>query len=114
MRIISHEELYRATRDDKELLVISVSHPERFNAEHIAGTINIPVDDETFIHKLKEKAQSHDRVIVVYDESPESGLAELAAETLEGAGFKEVSVYLDGLTRWREEGYPVGSGPVSP
>lgn len=112
MQFLTAAQLRQAMADDKDLLVIAVCDPERFAAGHIAGTINVPVNQEGFLQRIREKSGDPHRPVVLYDQDMDSGLAQVAALSLAGAGFTQTRVYESGLAQWRESGLPVDQGPV--
>ncbi len=112
MQFLSADQLHQAMTEDKDLLVIAVCDTDGFESDHIAGTINIPLCEDGFVRRVREKTGDPHRPLVLYDLAMNSGLAQIAAGSLEGAGFSQTRVYVSGVAHWRESGFKVGQGPV--
>ena len=87
------------------LQIVDVRGPDEFAGPlgHIAEARNVPISDLTA--RLPELAglESRPLVLVCLTDKRSS----VAAETLSGAGFKQVSVLRRGMKGWNESGFPV-------
>jgi rhodanese-related sulfurtransferase len=85
------------------LLVLDVRGAAEFDEGHIPGAINIPHD--VLGERIAEIGPVGERDVVVYCRSGRR--AEIALETLKGAGFSRL-FHLEGdYLRWSEEGRSV-------
>jgi rhodanese-related sulfurtransferase/DNA-binding transcriptional ArsR family regulator len=84
--------------------VVDVRPPEEYAQGHIAGALNIPLD------QLKRRLRElpHDREIVAYCRGPWCVLSFEAVARLRKAGM-EARRLEDGLPEWRRAGLPVES-----
>jgi rhodanese-related sulfurtransferase len=93
----------RMESGDTELLVLDVRSTAEFDEGHIPGAINIPHD--VLGERIAELGPVGERDVVVYCRSGRR--AEIALETLKGAGFNRL-FHLEGdYLRWSEEGRSV-------
>ena len=93
----------RMESGDTELLVLDVRSTAEFDEGHIPGAINIPHD--VLGERIAEIGPVGERDVVVYCRSGRR--AEIALETLKGAGFNRL-FHLEGdYLRWSEEGRSV-------
>ncbi|MEO1288674.1 MAG: rhodanese-like domain-containing protein [Chloroflexota bacterium] len=83
-----------------EHLLIDVRTPQEFASGHIAGAINIPVDQ--IVNRLDEIPQNI--AVVVYCQS--GNRSGRAASILSDNNYNDI-YDLGGITRWRNAGYPV-------
>lgn len=99
------DELHKRLEAGVDLLVLDVRTPAEFDGElgHIAGAINIPIDE--LPGRVAELEAWRQRTIVAMcrtDRRSSTAVAVLAAN-----GFSDVEVAAGGMTRWRAKGYPV-------
>lgn len=85
--------------------VVDVRPPEEYTQGHIAGALNIPLDQ--LKRSLKELPR--DREIVAYCRGPWCVLSFEAVARLRQAGIQARRLE-DGLPEWRRAGFPVESG----
>ena len=84
----------RALVKDQKALILDVRTDDEFNARHIDGAVNIPVEDlDKRIAELTDKK----RPIIVYCKS--GGRSAKAAALLKAAGFTQVHD-LGGIGNW--------------
>jgi rhodanese-related sulfurtransferase len=81
----------------QSIAVMDVRSPAEFAVGHIPGAVSNPV------LALDLQAVPIDRFVVVYCGS--SGRSGQAAEKLQAAGFRHVSVLKGGLAAWRQAGF---------
>ncbi len=93
------------TRVKEGSMVIDVRPAAEYEAGHIPGAINIPVDE------LPQhlEALPHDQEIVAYCRGPYCMLAYEAVATLREAGYQARRLE-DGFPEWKAESRPVDSG----
>lgn len=88
-----------------EVTVLDVRPPEEFEAGHVPGAVNIPLE------QLGERLDTlpRDVDVVAYCRGPYCLLAPRAAQILREHGWR-ASVLEDGLPEWRAAGLPVAAG----
>jgi rhodanese-related sulfurtransferase len=98
---------------DGGAVVIDVRDPERFEAGHVEGSINVPAGesardahDASYVQAIEEAgAAPDDRLILVCGEGNRSARA---ADALQNEHhFKHVASVIGGSKLWNELGYPV-------
>jgi rhodanese-related sulfurtransferase len=86
--------------DDKNVVLIDVRNRDEYNAEHLRGAKNIPLDQlDKRLGKLPR-----DKDIVVYCEK--GGKSIRAIRKLEVAGFSQLHHMHEGLRGWKKADYP--------
>lgn len=93
---------------DEKLLVIDVRTPKDFEAGHVPGVINIPIEE--LAKKIGEMKLSKETAIVTVCDR--GGRSSRAAVELKNMGFKTTSFCR--LESWKEKGYKVESGDGKP
>lgn len=81
-------------------LLLDVRTPEEFNSGHIAGAVNISVDQ--LAQRLSEVPQ--DKPVVLYCRS--GNRSSQAAQILAQAGYTQI-YDLGGIITWQQQGFPV-------
>ena len=104
---VSHKELSARLREGL-VTVIDVRPKEEFDAGHLPGAVNIPLDD------LNQRWQSlpADNEVVAYCRGPYCLLAFEAVERLRERGFSARRLQ-DGFPEWKLAGRPVERTPSS-
>jgi rhodanese-related sulfurtransferase len=98
---------------DESFELINVLPESEFRREHIPGSINLPVDDESFARRVEERVGGDkDRKIVVYCAYEQCQASATAAQTLELAGLTNVSRYELGTLGWKTAGHSMEGGYV--
>ena len=104
MKTISRDDLKQMNETEHEdFVLINVLPRDAFNREHIRTSINIPVDEPSFLEQAEAVAGSKDRKIVVYCANFDCDASPKAAQKLEDAGFKEVYDYEGGTRDWFDQ-----------
>ena len=96
---------------DGGAVVIDVRDPERFDAGHVQGAVNVPAGesareahDAAYVEAI-ESAGPDDRIILVCGEGNRSARA---ADALQNEhDFKHVASIIGGSKLWNELGYPI-------
>jgi thioredoxin len=86
--------------------ILDVRTPDEFAEKHIAGAVNINVNDAAFDKKLAEL----DKTKPVYVYCLAGGRSKKAADFAAANGFKDVYNLEFGINSWLSEGKPVVSG----
>jgi rhodanese-related sulfurtransferase len=98
---------------DGDAILIDVRDPERFEAGHLQGAINVPAGesardahDAAYVEAIeKAGAGPDDRVILICGEGNRSARA---ADALQNEHhFKNVASIIGGSKLWNELGYPI-------
>ena len=109
MKTLIKEKLKQMIENHEDFVLINVLAEEYFDQEHIPTSINIPVKDEDFVDKVKERVPNKSRKIVVYCASFECQASPAAAKKLSDEDYMEVYDYEGGIKEWKEAGYEVES-----
>jgi rhodanese-related sulfurtransferase len=89
--------------DDPTARVLDVRTPGEFESAHVAGSVNIPVDQvDANLDRLASETRGH--MVLVCQAGPR---AQRAHELLTAAGRPEVSVLEGGMNAWVSAGAPV-------
>lgn len=104
MQTINRKSLKQLLDTNQDALVINVLPEEKYEKQHIPGSINIPVkDNDSFAQEVEAKATSKDQRIIVYCANTECPLSGQALRKLENAGFSDVADYEEGTKGWFEQ-----------
>ena len=104
LRPVNHQEL-NALLKSGEALVIDVRPPEEYEAGHIPGAINVPL--EMLPRRLAEFPSRKE--VVAYCRGPYCMLAVEAVKRLRSRGYRARRLE-DGFPEWKSEGRPVAVG----
>ena len=97
---ISHEELVKAVKDGKVVL-IDVNGTETYKKGHIPGAINFEADGAELAKKLPEDKNT---LIVAYCGSEKCNAYKKGAEAALKLGYTNVKHYKGGLAGWEKSG----------
>ncbi len=89
--------------EDENAVMIDVRSPEEYKGEHVDGSLN--VQPHELGENIEEKKAFLDTKIYVICLT--SQRAAMAAKTLKGLGFTNVSVVKGGIKLWKKQGLPV-------
>jgi len=110
MRKLTTEEFRSMQEKGTKPPVINVLDRSLYQKEHIPGSDNVPLEDDQFVDKVREKAGDKTNPVIVYCASTDCDASIKAAERLEEAGFTNVYDYEGGTKSWKESGQPVEAG----
>ena len=104
--VLAHDDLLRLRAERPEVRLLDVRTPGEFEAEHIAGAYNVPLDtlDE---HGAEIRARVADPVILVCRSGQRARKAE---EALRAAGMTNLYLLDGGMAAWTAAGLPVRRG----
>lgn len=104
--VLGHAELTRLRAERPEVRLLDVRTPGEFEAEHIAGAYNVPLDtlDE---HGAEIRARVADPVVLVCRSGQRARKAE---EALRAAGMTNLYLLDGGMGSWVAAGLPVRRG----
>lgn len=104
MKSISRDDLKQMNETEHEdFVLINVLPRETFNREHIRTSINVPVEEPSFLEQVEAVAGSKERKIVVYCANFDCDASVKAAQKLEDAGFTKVYDYEGGTKDWFDQ-----------
>ena len=104
--VLTPTELARLLRDRPETRLLDVRTPGEYEAEHIAGAYNVPLDT-LGEHGPEIRAAVADPVVLVCRSGQRARKAE---EALGAAGMTNLHVLEGGMTAWAGAGQPVRRG----
>ncbi len=108
---ITADQLEEMRDKNPNLPLINVLGPDQYEAAHIPGSKNIPVDDPEFVGRVEGAVGDRDREVVVYCANEACDASPRAAQQLEAAGFQYVYDYTGGTDDWSKAGKPLRSSP---
>ena len=91
-------------------LLLDVRTPKEYGEGHLAGALNVPVDEVAARHGVL--GVPHDRELVVYCKSGKR--AARARDTLQSLGYTNVKLLEGSADAWRAEGRPLVQEHPSP
>ncbi|MDQ0010661.1 rhodanese-related sulfurtransferase [Luteibacter jiangsuensis] len=91
-------------------LLLDVRTPAEYREGHLAGALNVPVDEVAARHGVL--GIPHDRELVVYCKTGKR--AARARETLQSLGYTHVELLDGSANAWRAEGRPLVQEHPSP
>jgi rhodanese-related sulfurtransferase len=97
-------QLRNITKDKKNCLIVCPLSPIEYNDLHILGSVNIPI--ELLSDRLPK---NRDQQIIFYCHGGAAQMSRQAAAIASSLGFRNVSIYTQGLMGWLSLGYPVVS-----
>jgi rhodanese-related sulfurtransferase len=100
----TREELKKKLDARENIKLINVLGRSSFDAVHIPGSINIPVDE---LSKRAEQELKKEEEIVVYCSSFTCQASPAAAKKLDKMGYTRVYHFKGGIADWKEAGYPL-------
>jgi len=103
MDTISKEELKWMLDNNEDFVLINVLSKEYYNKQHIAGSINIPLEDKNFDKKIMKKIPDKHKKIVVHCANMQCKASTDAAKKLMDMGYKEVMDFEGGTEEFCTE-----------
>jgi len=109
-KVVTSEQL-KALIDDKTpgLVLIDARNPEEYQEVHIKSALNIPLPKLEKDRSLLQVPK--DARLVFYCNGVKCGKSPKAAKIALEMGYKDVSVYSEGMPVWEEKGYALYAGP---
>jgi len=104
---ISDAGVIKSLFDQHNALFVDARATHLYDERHIKGAVSLPVHqfddyiDDFFSH------YTPDRLIITYCSGRECTDSHRLAQYLEDAGYEHVRIYIDGISGWEAEGYPV-------
>ena len=105
-QLLSPDELHRLLADQPRTRLLDVRTPGEFEAEHIAGAYNVPLD--TLSEHAREIAQLTGEPLVLVCRSGQR--ARKAEEALRSSGMANLRVLDGGMAAWATARHPVRRG----
>lgn len=100
----------KATFDQKSAIFVDARHKDDYDLEHVQGAISLFVEDMDKLYDDALGSVPKNKTLITYCSDPQCGLAVKLADALVARGYTRVFIMLDGLTGWKEAGYPTGKG----
>ncbi len=90
------------------LLLIDARSPQEYQDAHILNAVSIPLSalekDSSVLNAPK------DAQLVFYCNGIKCGKSGKAAQIAQKMGYKDITIYSDGMPVWEEKGYPIYTG----
>jgi rhodanese-related sulfurtransferase len=100
---VSASALRAEIASNRDLRLLDVRTPGEFQSGHIAGSVNVPLD-QVIPNARKIAAQASGRVVVICQAGQR---ATQAADKLSAAGVPDLAVLDDGMNAWLAAGAPI-------
>jgi rhodanese-related sulfurtransferase len=100
---VSASALRAEIASNRDLRLLDVRTPGEFQSGHIAGSVNLPLD-QVIPNAQKIASQASGRVVVICQAGQR---ASQAADKLAAAGVDDLAVLDDGMNAWMAAGAPV-------
>ena len=107
---VSRDTLVRSMASRQAPLLLDVRTPAEFREGHLAGALNVPVDEVAARHGVL--GIPRDSEVVVYCKSGKR--AARARDTLQSLGYTNVKLLEGSADAWRAEGRPLVQEHPSP
>ncbi|MFP4028383.1 MAG: rhodanese-like domain-containing protein [Candidatus Brocadiia bacterium] len=104
MEKIGAEELRERINDNGPLAIVDVLHEDAYEAGHLPGAINVPLDDD-FNENIQTIVPQKDRTVVVYCANRKCPASPKAAMKMEKLGYTDVIDFEAGKAGWKKQGY---------
>jgi len=104
-KVITTEELKQKIDEGGDFYIVDVLSPQSFEVRHVPGAKNVPNGPEFLTQFEKEIGAKKDADIIIYCSSSGCMASVSAGQTLEDAGYTNVTHYKDGLAGWKDAGY---------
>lgn len=100
----------KAMIDQKaSFLLIDSRTPPEYQEAHIVGAINIP--DKNAEEHFGLLPADKNALLVIYCNGVKCGKSKRLAKKLEPLGYKNISIYSEGIPVWEERNLPIVAGP---
>jgi rhodanese-related sulfurtransferase len=109
MHTIDHETLKQWLDEKRDVTLVDVLPPDKFEDFHLPGAVNVPLDAD-FQRRIQEEFPDRFQPIVVYCYDHECSASPRAAETMKRLGYQKVYDYEAGKIDWKGAGLPVEEG----
>lgn len=103
MENLTREELKWILDNEEDFVIMNVLPRERFEKQHIEGSINIPIVDRNFDKKVLKRIPDKNKRIVVHCASIKSNASPRAAKRLIRLGYNNVIGYGGGIKEFCSE-----------
>lgn len=88
-----------------ELTVVEVLPAEAYHEFHIAGAINVPIDDK-FDSRIQDSIPDKSNPVIVYCQDVDCNASPKAAKRMDELGYRKVYDYEAGKVDWQRAGMP--------
>jgi len=109
LKFISLETLLELIENKEEFKLVDTLQKETFDAEHIPGAINLPLEK---IRELAPQQLKKDEKIVLYCRDYPCHTSTTAAKILMQMGYTEVMDFRAGKRGWLEAGFELEQSPT--
>ncbi len=103
MPTITAEDLKQAIDENQDVVILDVRTSDEFAKAKIKGSINIPVDSITT--DVEKIVSDKNKIIYVYCLS--GSRSNMAVDTMQKLGYRNVFDVKSGLLAWRANQYPL-------
>lgn len=109
MKKISRNELQEKMEKNRDLTLVEVLAPEKYEEFHLPRAINVPLG-EGFEESVQQAIPDKNAEIVVYCWDEDCDASPKAARKMEQLGYQNVYDYEAGKADWKQAGLPIETG----
>lgn len=109
---ISIDELNILLKTDPSPILLDTLPKKRFQMKHLPDAESACVFEVNFLEQVAIINADKKRAIVVYGADEQTHDAKTAAEKLQRAGYKQVSILTGGLNAWQTAGYKLAGDAI--
>jgi rhodanese-related sulfurtransferase len=109
IQTIDRETLKQWMDEKRDITLVDVLPPDKYEEFHLPGALNIPLDAD-FGARIRENFPDCFQPIVVYCLDQDCSASPKAAEAMQRLGYQKVYDYEAGKVDWRHAGFPVEEG----
>lgn len=102
---IEAKELKEKISSGDDFVLVDVLGEDSYNARHLPGAINIPVNADDFDKKIKKAVPDTTKEVILYCASETCQASSAAARKLVQLGYSNVKDFESGLAGWQEAGF---------
>jgi|GEM_PF-3267321 len=106
--VLKYDDVITRIAQNKDALLINIMSEDEYNAGHIPGSVNMPLDSDSFIEDIAFYAETKDAELILYAKNSDMSLVlESAALRLQQDSFTKIALFEGGLDSWTENGAPL-------
>ncbi len=102
MKTITTEQLRKRKEGGEKVILVNTLPEDKFQANKIEGSINIPQDSPDFAKRVEQKLGDKSKEVVLYCASKQCDSSTQGAKKLDQAGFTNVFDFEAGAEGWKK------------
>lgn len=109
LQTIDRETLKQWLDEKRDITLVEVLPPERFEEFHLPGAVNVPLGAD-FEKHMQEQFPDPFQPIVLYCYDDQCSASPKAADKMDRLGYQKVYDYEAGKMDWKRAGFPIEEG----